>query len=136
MKTLFVALLGIFAFVSAPAMAAKISPTVIDGATTVSHEEAKELFEAGVVFVDVRKNSDWDAGRIPGAYHLELKTVFNEEKLAEIIAKNDKVVIYCNGESCLRSSKACSDAVKWGFTNVYYFRDGLPAWENAGFPIE
>ncbi len=45
------------------------SPEKVAGATTVSTEEAKRLFVKGVKFVDVRSYSDWDAGRIPMAYH-------------------------------------------------------------------
>ena len=27
-------------------------------------------------------------------------------------------------------------AVAWGFTKVYYFREGFPAWKTAGYAIE
>ena len=50
--------------------------------------------------------------------------------------KDEAVVIYCNGEKCMRSSKACAQAVEWGFTNISYFRDGFPAWKAAGYPTE
>lgn len=117
--------------------AAGVSPLTIDGATTVSAADAKALFDNGTLFVDVRKNSDWDAGRIPGALHLDIKKGnFTSAALTEEIAMGDKVVIYCNGESCPRSSKGCKQAVGWGFTNVQYFRDGFPAWKAAGYPVE
>lgn len=115
---------------------AEVSPHTVDGATTVTAEQAADLFDAGVVFVDVRKPSDFEAGRIPGAIHLDLESDFSEASLSEHIGKADKVVIYCNGESCLRSSEACGQAVDWGFSEVYYFRDGYPAWEAAGLPVE
>ena len=114
----------------------EISPMAVDGATTIDAAKAKQLFDQGVLFVDVRSNKDWDAGRIPGSEHMELKSVFNEQSLMGLIGKGDAVVLYCNGEKCLRSSKATSDAVGWGFSKVYYFRDGFPAWQAAGFPVE
>lgn len=114
----------------------KISPETIEGAKTINAAEAKALFEQNVLFVDIRKNQDWDAGRIPEAVHLELKKVFNEETLSEEAQKSDPIVLYCNGEKCLRSSKASAQAVSWGFKNVYYFRDGFPAWKSAGYPVE
>jgi len=46
------------------------------------------------------------------------------------------IVIYCNGEDCLRSAKASKMAIGWGFTKIYYYRDGFPAWKKAGYPIE
>ena len=118
------------------AVAAAQSPETVAGAKTVTVDEAIELFDGGAAFVDVRKPSDFDAGRIPGAYHLDVKTALTQEALAELAAPSDPIVFYCNGHSCLRSSKASEMAVSWGYTDVYYLRDGYPAWEAAGFPIE
>lgn len=118
------------------ALAADVSPMTVPGATTVSAAEAKALFDQGVLFVDVRSDKDWNAGRIPGAVHLELKHVLSEAKLAAEAAKDEKIVIYCNGESCMRSSEASAEAVSWGFTSIQYFRDGFPAWKSAGYPVE
>jgi len=115
---------------------ADVSPTTVSGATTVDTAKARELFDQEVAFVDVRKNSDWDAGRVPGAIHLELKKVFSAESLEAEVPKGEAVVLYCNGESCLRSSKASAQAVEWGWSNVYYYRDGFPAWQSAGNPVE
>lgn len=112
------------------------SPAHVDGATTVTADEAYELFEQNVVFVDVRKPSDYDSGRIPGAVHLDVKTAFTRESLAEVVQPSDPVVIYCNGFSCMRSSKATAMAVEWGFSNVKYLREGFPSWDEAGFPVE
>jgi rhodanese-related sulfurtransferase len=119
-----------------PAHAAKKSPTTVSGATTIDASKAKSLFDKGTPFVDVRSNSDWDAGRIPGAKHIELKKVFNEAELLKVVPKDKEVVFYCNGESCLRSSKAAKKAVDWGFKKVYYFRLGFPSWQAAGLPTE
>ena len=118
------------------ASASTVSPIDVDGATTISVEEAAELFDEGVVFVDVRKSTDFEAGRVPGAVHLDIKINFTAEALQAEVDKGDKVVIYCNGQSCMRSSDASAMAVGWGFTSVYYFRDGYPAWEASGLPVE
>ncbi len=113
-----------------------VSPMVIEGAKTVTTEEAKKLFDDGVLFIDVRKDKDWNAGRVSDAVQLNVKTKLSEETMLAEMKKGDPVVIYCNGEKCMRSSKACKKAVEWGFTNVYYYRDGFPAWKNAGYPVE
>ncbi len=47
---------------------AKESPMNVEGATTVDTAKAHELFNQEVAFVDARKDSDWDAGRIPGPF--------------------------------------------------------------------
>lgn len=114
----------------------KSSPLSIPGATTVDVTQAKQLFDNGVLFVDVRKDKDWNAGRIPDAVHLDVKKVLSEETLLAEVKKDEPVVFYCNGHSCMRSSKAAAKAVEWGWKKVYYFRDGFPAWKGAGLPTE
>jgi rhodanese-related sulfurtransferase len=114
----------------------EISPTEIVGATTIDAAAAKMLFDRGVPFVDVRGDSDWSIGHIPGAVHLDLDDEFSEPNLVVVVGKDQEVVIYCMGPRCLRSSEACSQAVSWGFRRVYYFREGLPAWKAAGYSIE
>ena len=132
----FTAFLMFIMLFSPLAFANKISPMQVDGATTVSSVEAKALFDKGVIFVDVRSDKDFDAGRIPDALHLNSKTNFSDGSLSNEIGKADDVVLYCNGESCLRSSYTSLMAVGWGFSKVYYYRDGYPAWKLAGFPVE
>lgn len=131
-------LLAIFlslAFITS-AQAGKVSPMSVEGAKTVSAIEAKALFDKGVIFLDVRSDKDWAAGRVPDAIHIELKKKLNEASMGKEIKKSEPVVIYCNGESCTRSSKASMKAVGWGYSKVYYFRDGFPAWKSAGYPVE
>lgn len=138
-RTLSFSLLAAFLTVSPASFAAeeKDSVETVKGAVTVDAAKAKELFDKGAVFIDTRKDSDWDAGRIPGAIHMELKSVFNETAMAEKVkTKETPVVFYCNGVKCLRSSEASVMAVGWGYKNVYYFRLGFPAWKEAGNPSE
>ena len=129
------AFLMLFVMVSA-ASAKPPSPTTVAGATTIDAAKAKALFDKEVAFIDVRSNKDWNAGRIPGAVHIELKKVYSEATLGKEVKKDQEVVIYCNGPSCHRSSKAAAKAVKWGYKKVYYFRTGYPAWKGAGYPVE
>lgn len=128
--------LSLFSLVGMAQAAGKISPTAVDGAKSVNAAEAKALFDKGSIFVDTRKDKDWSAGRIPDAIHLDVKKKLSEATLGKEVKKGDSVVMYCNGESCMRSSKATAMAVGWGYSNVYYFRDGFPAWKAAGYPVE
>jgi TolB-like protein/Flp pilus assembly protein TadD/rhodanese-related sulfurtransferase len=115
---------------------AKHSPLEITGATTVDAAAAKALFDRGVLFVDVRGEDSWKSGHIPKSIHLPLKRDFNKANLSAVARADREVVMYCMGPRCLLSSQACSQAVAWGFQNVYYFRDGFPGWKAAGYPIE
>lgn len=133
-------LLTLFAFAvfgAVPVSAAdKESPMAVSGATTVGAQEAKALFDKGTVFVDVRNGKDWGAGRVPGAMHMDLSSAFTDGALLKVVKKDQDMVLYCNGPSCMRSSEASAKAVQWGFKKVYYFRDGFPAWKSAGYPVE
>ncbi len=133
-KTLSTVLLSVTATVS---FAGSVEgPLTVDGATTVDASEATKLFENEVAFIDVRKDKDWEAGRVPEAYHLDVKTKLTEESLSDVVKKDETVVFYCNGIKCLRSAVATEKAVSWGYTDVKYFRTGFPAWKKAGNPVE
>ena len=110
-------------------------PEHIDGATTIDAEQAKALHDRGVPFVDVRELIWWERNHIPGAIFLEPFNDFNEVNLAKIVGKNEEVVIYC-AKDCARGAGASIAAVSWGFTRVYYFRDGTTAWRKAGYPFD
>lgn len=122
----------LFSFVSAE----ELAPEHVPGATTVDGVKAKELFDKGVLFVDPRKDADFEAGRIPGAAHLNSKKTLSEKSLSAEAEKGEEIVFYCNGIKCLLSSQASKLAVNWGFTKVYYYRGGFPDWQSRGYPVE
>jgi rhodanese-related sulfurtransferase len=112
------------------------SPESVAGAETVDASRAKQLFEQEAAFVDLRKDSAWNSGRVPGAIHLDYQEAFNQEALMAEVATDETVVFYCSGVRCPRSAKASEQALEWGYTQVYYFREGFPAWKKAGYPVE
>ena len=112
------------------------SPEHVDGAVTTSPQQAKQLFDEGVTFVDVRNIRLHTRKHIPGAHHLDLKKDFNEDSLSKLVDKNQPFVIYCSGVKCVRSSRASARAVSWGFTRVHYFRGGIVEWKKAGYPLK
>ena len=115
---------------------AEDSPLTVEGARTVNATEAKALFDKGVTFVDLRTDAAFDAGRIPGAVHLEFKTNFTDETLGKEAKKDQEVVLYCSGPTCMRAPEGSKKAVSWGFTKVFYYRGGFPSWQKAGYPVE
>lgn len=119
-----------------PQAAAEETPETVPGATTIDLAQAKKMFDDGVAFLDARKDADWDAGRIPGAIHLELGKTFTKENLEKAVKPDAPVVFYCNGVKCMVSPNAIKEAAAWGWTKMYYFRVGYPAWKSAGYPTE
>ncbi len=112
------------------------SPEQVEGTITTSLQEAKVLFDKGVVFIDVRNPRLYAKNHIPGAFHLDLKTAFNEAAVEAIAKKDQAIVIYCSGVKCSRSYHASEKAALWGFKKVHYFRGGIVEWKKAGYPVE
>lgn len=112
------------------------SPEVVAGAETVDVESAERLHREGVVFVDVRSPRLHERQHIPGAIHLDLNSRFTEKELARVVAKDQPFVVYCSGMTCTRSFRAVARAVRWGYTQVKYFRGGVVAWRDAGLPLK
>ena len=112
------------------------SPEQVEGTITTSFQEAKVLFDKGVVFIDVRNPRLYAKNHIPGAFHLDLKNAFNEPAVTAIAKKDQTIVIYCSGVKCSRSYHASEKAVLWGFRKVHYFRGGIVEWKKAGYPMD
>ncbi len=109
---------------------------LVEGAPTIDLDTAKEMWERNTIFIDVRDAIAFDAGHIPRAINLDLHVDFTDERLSEVVGRNEEVVISCWGEDCPFAAHACAMAVTWGFNKVFYFAGGFPAWSLAGYPKE
>src|SRR3954451_16001216 len=97
----------------------------------VSPERVAELRDAGgVQLIDVREPSEWEAGRIAGARHIQLGEVAAR---AETIDRDRPVVFYCRVGS--RSAMAAGAFRRAGF-DAYTMDGGLEAWARQGLPLE
>ena len=146
----FSALLPLFAFstfmVATPVQAVEETPMSIPGGSFVDVTKAKALHDKGAVFVDARVSAEYAEKHIKGAINVVFKEVnkkvskldpkdeFDLKKLPADKAK--AMVFYCNGSPCWRGYKGADAAIKAGYKNVSWFRDGLPAWEEKNFPTE
>jgi TolB-like protein/class 3 adenylate cyclase/rhodanese-related sulfurtransferase len=108
----------------------------VEGATKIDVAKAKALHARDVVFIDVRDFVEFNLGHIPSARNLDLNTGLSKESLARLVGKDDEVVFSCFGKYCPKSAFACAKALLWGYSRVYYFAGGFPAWKDAGYPVE
>ncbi len=130
-------LLGLGLQASNVAEADNLAPEEVAGARTTSVMTVKLLLDKGYPLIDVRGIVDFNHGHIPGAYHLSVKSEhFTAENLREIVAKDKAVIFYCNGIHCMGSSIAAGKAVEWGWTNVFYYREGFKRWKDEGFSFD
>lgn len=113
------------------------APLNIKGSTTINSEKAYELYNKKVVFLDVRPT--WmpqKQGKIKGAINYYVGD-FNSNGLKEIlVTKDTPVVIYCNGVGCSLSEEAIVKMAPLGYKNIYFYRDGYPAWKHYKLPIQ
>lgn len=133
------ALLGCLAWLTAGAYADErpFAPPSIPGAVSVTAEELVELVlsRPDLVIIDARMNSEYAKGRIEGAINM-LNTSMRREDLEKAVPDlTTPVIIYCNGERCLRSSDAVKKVMEWGYRNVFWFRGGWREWTEKGLPV-
>ena len=99
-------------------------------------EEIKRRLDRGdrkFVLVDVREESEWAAGHIPGAIHLG-KGVIERDVETKIPDTAAEIVLYCGGG--YRSALAADNLQKMGYTNVLSMDGGWRGWREAGHPVE
>ena len=97
--------------------------------------EVKRRLDAGDKFllVDVREESEWARGRLPGAVHLS-KGVIERDIEKAIPDKSRPIVLYCGGG--FRSALVADNLQKMGYTSVISMDGGWRAWTEAGYPTE
>jgi len=100
----------------------------------VSVDEARRKLESGRArIIDVREESEWEAGHARGAQHLG-KGVIERDIEASVPDKNAELILYCGGG--FRSALATDNLQKMGYTNVWSMAGGWRAWQAAGGPID
>jgi rhodanese-related sulfurtransferase len=83
--------------------------------------------------VDVREESEFAAGHLPGAVHLG-KGVIERDIEGVIPDHNAALVLYCGGG--FRSVLAADNLQKMGYTNVISMDGGWRGWTEAKLPVE
>ena len=112
------------------------APLEIEGATTVGLDKAKNLYDEGAVFIDVRDRQSWSLGHIEGSVNLDFNhNEFSVLYISEDLDRSTPIVFYTSSSLNIRSAMASFFASNWGYTNVYYFRDGYYSWMAADMPV-
>lgn len=92
-------------------------------------ELAQELAgQAPPLIVDVREQSEWDEGHIPGARHVPRG--YLESRIAGIAEPGQRVVINCAGGA--RSLLAAQTLADMGYSDVVSLAGGFSRWKQDG----
>jgi rhodanese-related sulfurtransferase len=105
--------------------------------TVVTSEETKAMIDRkdpGLVVIDARSPGEYQEVHIKGAVNIPWPMLEKNPALMNM-AKDAKLVFYCNGFKCGKSPKAARLAAGLGYTNLFVLSEGIPAWEEKGFAI-
>lgn len=114
-----------------------------DGRTRVEEEltiPRMSAAEAGAllddprtVFIDIRQAHEFRSGHIPGARRIQAQV---DDGLLASQPRGQRLIVYC---ACHGPQAAARSAVilrALGHDDVHLLDGGLPAWQEAGLPVE
>ena len=92
--------------------------------------ELAERRERGdsLLVLDVREQSEWDEGHIPGAVHVPRGSL--ESRIAGVAGHGQEIVLSCAGGT--RSLLAARTLQEMGFSNVKNLAGGFSRWKQSG----
>ncbi|MFN3323370.1 MAG: rhodanese-like domain-containing protein [Bryobacteraceae bacterium] len=85
------------------------------------------------ILVDVREESEWNAGRAAGAVHLG-KGIIERDIETRIPDRNATIVLYCGGG--FRSALVADALQRMGYTGAISLDGGWRVYQFSGLPTE
>jgi rhodanese-related sulfurtransferase len=95
----------------------------------ISVTDAYELYQTGVLFVDVRENDEWYQVHIPNTTHIPLGELARRQKE---LPKDQQIVVVCRSGN--RSQTGRDILINAGFQDVTSMAGGVKSWSAAGYP--
>lgn len=86
------------------------------------------------VFIDTRKQKDFEQGHVPGARCVPAREVEGYVKQLGKLREHP-VILYDEGGG-LDAERAAKELAKHGFTRLYSIDGGIPAWRKGELPLE
>jgi hydroxyacylglutathione hydrolase len=100
--------------------------------STMTVQELRERMQGGeaLTVLDVRQDAEWAAGHIPGATHIENGRLAWDDLP---LPKDQPIVVQCASGN--RSMIAISVLRRRGYHRLAQLRDGITAWQAAGYEV-
>lgn len=101
----------------------------------INPEELKRKLDhhEPLYIIDVREESEWPTGHIPGAVHLG-KGVIERDIEKKVPDTGTPILVYCSGG--FRCALVAANLQQMGYTQISSLDGGLSAWTAAGYPLE
>ncbi len=124
------------------------TPAVLKGGKVISTDEAKALLDRKEArFFDMRAAVNFGKGHLPTAVAMPYKgksedspdfdSSKDEFDLSQLPAdKGAKIVFYSHGSTGWKSYKAAVLAVKAGYKNIMWMREGYDSWVAKKYQVE
>lgn len=116
-----------------PATSEPAAPTALKARTDVDVAALASALEQGAVVVDVRTDSEWASGHVPGAIHVPIDALSPEHPAIAKLPRDQPVYFICAVGG--RSKRAADDMARAGFEAVNVL-GGTQAWLQSGRPVE
>lgn len=102
--------------------------------TEIPIGEAEAAIREADVLLDVREESEFAAGHLPGAIHASRGMLeFKLSSTPALASRDIKVVLYCKTSG--RAALAAAAMKTMGYLNVTSIGGGYDAWVAAGKPV-
>jgi sulfur-carrier protein adenylyltransferase/sulfurtransferase len=101
----------------------------------VDPAQVSEHLGNGIVLIDVRESTEWDAGHIPGAKHVPRG--YLESRIEGVVGadRSQEVVLYCaSGQRSALAAHTLKDLL--GYENVKSMTGGITLWKDRGYKVE
>lgn len=108
------------------------TPQTEDTEQPIDPSEARRAQENGARLVDVREQSEWDAGHIAEALLCPLPWIASNPDIEAPL--DTPLVTYCKAGP--RAERAAEILRAAGHTDVRVMRGGFEDWKAAGYPTE
>ncbi|HET9739936.1 MAG TPA: molybdopterin-synthase adenylyltransferase MoeB [Solirubrobacteraceae bacterium] len=101
----------------------------------VDPAQVSEHLGNGIVLVDVRESTEWDAGHIPGAKHVPRAYLESRIEGAAGADRSQEIVLYCaSGQRSALAAHTLKDLL--GYENVKSMTGGIALWKDCGYKVE
>jgi rhodanese-related sulfurtransferase/biotin operon repressor len=103
-----------------------------DELTPVKRDELLKLVKKGeAMIIDVRPESEFAAGHIPGAINVPIEAL---PKRLRSLPKDQEIVAYCRGPYCMFALDAVETLRKKGY-RARRLEEGFPEWKAERLPV-